>query len=93
MPPCRATDPEWASVTQAIDLFVTGTDYDGRETTAVDSLGHPLDVKDHRRVFKLKFRADASSASSPPVVRRNDLAPTGTPTRGGPAPRRRERIA
>jgi len=47
----------WESRLEALDLFVTGTDFHGSLTTAVDSLNHLIDVKDHRRVFRLKYRA------------------------------------
>ena len=39
-----------------LDLFVTGTDVDGKVFTAFDDCGHPIDVKDHRAVFQLKHR-------------------------------------
>jgi patatin-related protein len=39
-----------------IDLYVTGTNVRGAISTTCDDLGHPVDVKDHRAVFKLSFR-------------------------------------
>ena len=39
-----------------LDLFITGTDVDGRLYTQFDDAGHPIDVKDHRTVFLLKHR-------------------------------------
>lgn len=39
-----------------LDLFITGTDVDGRLYTQFDDAGHPIDVKDHRSVFLLKHR-------------------------------------
>ncbi len=84
MPIYRPEDPArtWESPTEAIDLFVTGTDYDGGLTTTLDSLSHGIDVKDHRRVFKLKFRAQAASAGAQPLVRRNDLGVEWDPGSG-----------
>lgn len=49
-------DEPWESVLEALDLSVTGTDYDGELATHFDSLGHSIVVKDHRKVFKLKYR-------------------------------------
>ena len=39
-----------------LDLFITGTDVDGRVSTQFDDAGHPIDVKDHRALFVLKHR-------------------------------------
>lgn len=47
---------EWPSEFRELDLFVTGTDVDGRRFTQFDDAGHPIDVKDHRSVFLLKHR-------------------------------------
>jgi len=44
------------SALQELDLFITGTDVDGRISTQFDDAGHPIDVKDHRTVFCLKHR-------------------------------------
>jgi patatin-related protein len=38
-----------------LDLFVTGTDGHGNLYTVYDDLGNPIDVKDHRAVFRLPF--------------------------------------
>lgn len=46
------------SVVSELDLFVTATDARGRIYTWFDDAGHAVDVKDHRAVFKLKYRAD-----------------------------------
>ena len=46
------------SKVRELDLFVTGTDVDGRVTTRFDAVGNSIDVKDHRVVFHLKHRAD-----------------------------------
>jgi patatin-related protein len=45
-----------ASVVRELDLFVTGTDYNGRLSTTLDEAGHTLDLKDHRALFWLKHR-------------------------------------
>jgi patatin-related protein len=48
-----------------IDLFVTGTDVHGRVFTEFDDQGHPIDVKDHRTVFLLKYRPERTNEFSP----------------------------
>jgi patatin-related protein len=54
----RAKPESGQSVTKELDLFVTGTDFNGRRSTAVDAAGHVIDVKDHRTTFWLKHRTD-----------------------------------
>lgn len=44
------------SAVEELDLFVTGTDANGRISTIYDDLGHALDVKNHRALFKLSYR-------------------------------------
>ncbi len=39
-----------------LDLFIAGTDFNGRRSTSVDSAAHVIDVKDHRTQFWLKHR-------------------------------------
>jgi patatin-related protein len=39
-----------------LDLFVTGTDFDGRMTTTVDATGRQIEIKSHRTIFHLKHR-------------------------------------
>jgi patatin-related protein len=39
-----------------LDLFVAGTDFNGRISTAVDSAAHLIEVKDYRTQFLLKHR-------------------------------------
>lgn len=46
-----------------LDLFVTSTDANGRISTVFDDLGHAIDIKNHRALFKLAFRK----------IRKNDL--------------------
>jgi patatin-related protein len=46
-----------------LDLFVTSTDANGRISTVFDDLGHAIDIKSHRALFKLSYRK----------VRKNDL--------------------
>ena len=65
----RASLDAEPSVISEIDLFVTATDARGRIYTWFDDAGHAVDVKDHRAVFKLKYRAD----------RYADAAAAGTP--------------
>ncbi|HEU4582581.1 MAG TPA: patatin-like protein [Polyangiaceae bacterium] len=50
------TEREDPSPVAELDLFVTGTDFYGRETYRYDDAGHPLYVKEHRNVFQLKHR-------------------------------------
>lgn len=47
---------ELRSTTDAIDLFVTGTDYYGKTWRWQDALHSSIEVKDHRSVFQLKYR-------------------------------------
>jgi hypothetical protein len=52
-------DPEEGednSTVGEVDLFVTGTDVDGNVYTLFDDAGHPIDIKDHRSVFRLSHR-------------------------------------
>ena len=44
------------SPVEALDLFVTGTDYHGRRWSLRDGLGSAIEGKDHRGVFRLKYR-------------------------------------
>ena len=53
------------SPVKELDLFITGTDVDGRIATLFDDAGHPIDVKDHRAVFLLKHRADRKEPFKP----------------------------
>jgi len=46
---------------ESLDLFVTGTSLDGNISTVFDDAGHPIDIKDHRNVFRLKFRKDRTN--------------------------------
>ena len=48
-----------------LDLFVTSTDVNGEINTVFDDCGDPIDVKSHRAVFQLKYRAG----------RKNDFGP------------------
>ncbi|MFP5237662.1 MAG: patatin-like protein [Acidobacteriota bacterium] len=51
-----------------LDLFVTSTDAKGAISTVYDDLGHAIDIKNHRALFKLSYRGE----------RKNDLnAPSG----------------
>lgn len=53
--PIDAPDDD-ATAVRELDLFVTGTDYNGRLSTTLDEAGHSIDVKDHRALFWLKHR-------------------------------------
>ena len=62
---------ESPSVLKELDLFVTGTEVDGRVYKRVDDAGHVVEVKDYRAVFQLKYRQGRKSnfdASSNPAV-------------------------
>ena len=47
-----------------LDLYVTSTDANGRISTVFDDLGHAIDIKSHRALFKLSYRG----------IRKNDLS-------------------
>jgi patatin-related protein len=53
------------SAVQELDLFVAGTDFNGRKHTTVDSAAHVIDVKDHRVRFWLKHRAKRKTQLDP----------------------------
>ena len=53
------------STIEELDLFVTGTDVAGRVGTFYDDQGHAIDVKDHRAVFKLSYRAGRKNEFDP----------------------------
>jgi patatin-related protein len=63
---------EAPSPLKELDLFVTGTDMDGRTYQRVDDAGHIIEVKDHRAIFHLKYRegrkSNFDSKSNPAVV-------------------------
>ena len=65
---------QFNSPVKELDLFVTGTDVDGRIATLFDDAGHPIDVKDHRSVFLLKHRADRKEPFKPESVTYQALA-------------------
>ncbi|MGE5357860.1 MAG: patatin-like protein [Bacteroidales bacterium] len=57
-------DPsEDVSPTAELDLFVTATDFDGDRRMEFDESGHPVELKEHRSVFRLKHRADRLESS------------------------------
>jgi len=41
---------------EELDLFITGTDANGDIYTVYDDQGHPIDVKNHRALFRLEYR-------------------------------------
>jgi patatin-related protein len=55
------------STVSEMDVFITGTNVAGSVRTVFDDVGHSIDVKDHRAMFKLQFRGP----------RKNDFAPSG----------------
>src|SRR5215210_971587 len=59
------SDGEDPSEIQELDLFVTGTDFDGNVYTVFDDKGHPIDIKDHKGVFLLKHRAGRKEQFKP----------------------------
>ena len=63
---------EAPSPLKELDLFVTGTDVDGRTYKRVDDAGHVIEVKDYRSVFHLKHRrgrkSNLDAASNPAVI-------------------------
>jgi len=65
---------DFNSPVKELDLFVTGTDVDGRIATVFDDAGHPIDVKDHRAVFLLKHRIDRKEPFKPAPVTYEALA-------------------
>lgn len=73
--PARSDD-ELASCTRELDLFVTGTDAHGVVSVRFDSAGQPIEVKDHRTVFQLKYRAG----------RKNEFAPSESTNKSNDKP-------
>jgi patatin-related protein len=59
MPSIAAADRQTERVSRfdELDVFVTGTNFDGQMSTAVDATGRQIDIKSHRTVFHLKHRA------------------------------------
>jgi len=43
---------------EELDLFVTSTDANGVISTVYDELGHAIDIKNHRALFKLEYRGE-----------------------------------
>ena len=75
-------DPNQSAIDE-LDLFITGTDANGEKYTIYDDQGHALDVKNHRALFKLKYRkegrvndfADASPADLAKLARLTSCFP------------------
>jgi hypothetical protein len=65
MPPLEPEREDRQSPIEEIDLFVTGTDVDGRVWTDFDDAGHEIEVKDHRAVFNLKYRRGRKNQFEP----------------------------
>ncbi len=74
----RRSKPESGqSAIRELDLFVSGTDFNGRRSTAVDAAGHVIDVKDHRTTFWLKHRTDRKEQLHPAAKPDGTGAPPG----------------
>ncbi|HKO95034.1 MAG TPA: patatin-like protein, partial [Polyangiaceae bacterium] len=69
-----------------LDLFVAGTDFNGRRSTTVDSAAHVIDVKDYRARFWLKHRAGRKAQLDPRADGLGREGDGATPA-SGPAPR------
>src|SRR6478609_1057080 len=54
----RSREKEDPSPVSELDLFITGTDIDGRKPIWFDALGRAVQLEDHRTLFHLKHRAD-----------------------------------
>lgn len=54
-----------------LDLFVTSTDANGAISTVYDDLGHAIDIKNHRALFKLSYRGERKNDMNAPAA---DLA-------------------
>jgi patatin-related protein len=70
---------ERPSVFHELDVFVTGTNFDGQLSTVIDATGRQIDVKTHRTVFHLKHRHE----------RKTPFAFTSAPGRQTPEDRAR----
>ena len=55
-PPALVAEPEDVSQVPELDLFVTATDIDGQQRRWFDALSHPIQLLDHRTLFRLKHR-------------------------------------
>src|SRR6202043_834266 len=54
--PPKSSRAQLPSEFNQVDLFITGSDVEGRLFTTFDDLGQTIDLKDHRAVFHLKHR-------------------------------------
>jgi patatin-related protein len=59
---------EWPAGCDELDLFVTGTSFDGQMSTAVDATGRRIDIKSHRTVFHLKHRRNRKEPFAFPLA-------------------------
>jgi len=55
-PPMKSVAQEDVSKLVELDLFITATDIDGQKRRWFDALGHPIELLDHRTLFRLKHR-------------------------------------
>jgi patatin-related protein len=51
-----------------LDLFVTSTDAHGSISTVFDDLGHAVDIKNHRALFKLQYRGSRKNDFQVPAA-------------------------
>ena len=54
--PTPSNELEDVSTLRELDLFVTATDIDGQKGVWFDALKHPIQLQDHRTLFRLKHR-------------------------------------
>jgi len=71
---------EEVSAVPELDLFVTGTDVEGKVYTTFDDLGHAIDVKDHRTLFQLKHRHHRKEPFNPTFDPTGKGSPNGEAT-------------
>ncbi|MEO8905796.1 MAG: patatin-like protein [Polyangiaceae bacterium] len=76
----KSTELEDPSPVDELDLFITGTDIDGRLSYRVDALKHRIQLEDHRVLFQLKHRSDRKQPFSPQALQSSAL--NGTHPKG-----------
>jgi patatin-related protein len=60
-----APESEWVSQFQELDLFVTGTDFQGKTSRIFDDMGAIAEITDHRALFHLKHRRGRKEPLNP----------------------------
>jgi patatin-related protein len=61
----QPSEREWVSPSQELDLFVTGTDFQGRTYRTFDDLGAITEITDHSALFHLKHRQGRKEPFNP----------------------------